>query len=97
MATDKKFVVKNGLQAQNIDFVDSTTATPTATLTASMNGSSVLSFDSGTLEIDGANNTVSAITFTASGDITPQMKFSLVVPQIIKLAKSIILMEMVLD
>ena len=75
MATDKKFVVKNGLQAQNIDFVDSTTATPTATLTASMNGSSVLSFDSGTLEIDGANNTVSAITFTASGDITADEVF----------------------
>jgi len=58
MATDKKFVVKNGLQAQNIDFVDTTTATPTATLTASMSAAGVLSFDSGTLEIDGANNVV---------------------------------------
>tara|TARA_B100000579_G_C22824504_1_gene852394 strand:- start:192 stop:1481 length:1290 start_codon:yes stop_codon:yes gene_type:complete len=73
MATDRKFVVKNGLQAQNIDFVDSTTATPTATLTASLNGSGVLSFDSGTFEIDGANNTLSmggnlSVTGTVTDD-----------------------------
>ena len=69
MATDRKFVVKNGLQAQNIDFVDSTTATPTATLTASMNAAGVLSFDSGTLEIDGANNTVNIPTLKLASSI----------------------------
>lgn len=69
MATDRKFVVKNGLQAQNIDFVDSTTATPTATLTASMNAAGVLSFDSGTLEIDGANNTVNIPTLKLTSSI----------------------------
>ena len=69
MATDRKFVVKNGLQAQNIDFVDSTTATPTATLTASMNAAGVLSFDSGTLEIDGANNTVNIPTLKLASSL----------------------------
>ena len=51
MATDKKFVVKNGLQAQNIDFVDTTTATPNHTITFEMSGTDTLSVtgDSGTL------------------------------------------------
>ena len=44
MANDKKFIVKNGLTAKEIDFVDSISS-PTQTITATMLPNGTLSFD----------------------------------------------------
>lgn len=63
MANDKNFVVKNGLTAQEVKFVDATnTTSPTNTITASM-------LTSGTLSFSGSSGQLFSITDDLSGTI----------------------------
>ena len=63
MANDKNFVVKNGLTAQEVKFVDATnTTSPTNTITASM-------LTSGTLSFSGSAGQLFSITDDLSGTI----------------------------
>ena len=63
MATDHKFKVKNGLQTQNISFVDADT---TNTITATMSTTDTLSFSGGSGQLFSISDSLSGTIFAVN-------------------------------
>lgn len=66
MATDKRFVVKNGLQTENINFVSNDSVLGTANITATMLSSNTLSFSGSTGQLFSITDSMTGVIFAVN-------------------------------
>ena len=66
MATDKRFVVKNGLQTENINFVFNDSVVGSSNITATMLSSNVLSFSGSSGQLFSIADTMTGVIFSVN-------------------------------